>query len=190
MTRRVTLYLAVLILCLPSISRGDAVPLTGGEYRLGDSPQTPESGLAWLTAELDSPEWRPFDLVDGHPSNGFHHAWRRYRLPDRTFEDPTLLIREPPAFEAYLGGRLIYKAGQLHADTQNNRARRSRSAFPYRARAPPDALNQRSPVMPTLRASVVHCHSQGAVAHSHSARQAAGDRSHRTVQPLTTSQIQ
>ena len=119
MIRLAKISLTIVLLCLPSLGYAEVIPLTEGEYRLGDSPQTPEAGLAWLSAELNSPEWRPFKIADGHPSKGFDHAWRRFVLPEQNVESPNLLIRDSPAFEAYLGGRLVHKSGQLHANSQN-----------------------------------------------------------------------
>jgi hypothetical protein len=117
---RLTKISVVCVLCLlPSIGRAQVISLSEGEYRLGDSPQTPEAGLAWLTAELNSPEWRPFRLEDGHPSQGFNYVWRRFILPDQSVDAANLLIRDAPAFEIYLDGRLIDKIGQLHQSTDN-----------------------------------------------------------------------
>ncbi len=118
---RLAANLSVILLLLLFTQQGhtEVTLLAEGEYRLGDSPQTPEAGLAWLSAELNSPEWRPFQIVNGHSSDGFDHAWRRFRLPALSIENPTLYLSDWPAFEAYLDGDLIYRSGEQRASPQN-----------------------------------------------------------------------
>jgi hypothetical protein len=90
-----------------------------GEFRLGDSPQTPEEGLAWLTIGVDSPDWVQFLASQGHPTSEFTNVWRRFQLPNTVVSDPTLYLSNWPSFEAYVDGEVIYTAGQLYPDPKN-----------------------------------------------------------------------
>lgn len=95
------------------------IPVDRGEYRLGDSPQTPEDGLAWLTVDTDSPDWQPFLTSEGHPAGEFTNAWRRFRLPDIPLADPTLYLAGWPPFEAYIDTQMVYRAGALFPEARN-----------------------------------------------------------------------
>lgn len=95
------------------------IDIEAGEYRLGDSPQTPEQGLAWLTVDTDSRDWIPYDVTEGHPADQFTNVWRRFRLPDTAVMDPTLYVVGWPPFEAYIDNELVYKSGVLRPDTRN-----------------------------------------------------------------------
>ena len=123
MKSRILNFLLFTILTLVAVSApciaDKPLPLLEGEYRLGDSPQTPEDGLAWLTVDTDGPDWKPFLSAHGHPAGEFTNVWRRYSLPESMIKDPTLYLNGWPAFEAYIDGRMVYQAGVLYPDIQN-----------------------------------------------------------------------
>ena len=110
--------LAVCIASTPC-SAAKPLPVAEGEYRLGDSPQTPEDGLAWLTVDTDGPDWKPFLAIHGHPARAFTNVWRRYRLPKTALKDPTLYLNGWPSFEAYVDNEMVYKAGVLYPHMRN-----------------------------------------------------------------------
>ena len=100
---QMSLLLLLSMLGAGSISAAEPIMIEQGEYRLGESPQTPEEGLAWLTVDADSRDWIPYNTVEGHSADPFTNVWRRYRLPDtavavvmRTWETLCSPLAEPP----------------------------------------------------------------------------------------------
>jgi len=120
---KLAIHLILIAICSIAFSTpgwgGEPVPILQGEYRLGDSPQTPEEGLAWLTVDTDSPSWMVFPTDQGHPVEEFTNVWRRFRLREDVFPDATLYVTGWPSFEAYLDGILIYRVGSLYPDPKN-----------------------------------------------------------------------
>ena len=103
----------------PPVSAAKPIQILEGEYRLGDSPQTPEDGLAWLTVDPSSPDWLPYRIPEGHDSGQFTNVWRRIKLPDTALMDPTLYVANWPAFEAYVDNKIVYNSGVLRPDPRN-----------------------------------------------------------------------
>ena len=122
LSKSVLLLASVAIFAVQSAYAERTIPLEHGEYRLGDSPQTPELGFAWLTVDVDSPEWRPYRLSEGHPAGEFTNVWRRFTLPDTIIADPTVYVPGWSSFEVYIDNELIYRAGVLHPDPDNKYA--------------------------------------------------------------------
>ena len=108
------------VIVLPNTCWGaNPIGIQEGEFRLGDSPQTPEAGLAWLTIDTEGTNWVPFLTGHGHSASEFTNVWRRFRLPETVVSDPTLYLTGWPSFEAYVDGRMIYRAGFLFPEATN-----------------------------------------------------------------------
>lgn len=85
----------------------------GWQYRLGDSPKSPEGRLEWLDDEWNDPEWTTIETLRDAPTRS-EWLWLRVRVPEGSWRDPTFAI-DPVMmqYEAYLDGHRIHAVGNV-----------------------------------------------------------------------------
>ncbi len=83
------------------------------EYRWGDSPRGPDGAFSWAEEPADSPGWERFAPLTIPPGrDGSTLLWVRIRLPAAPLRDPAVFLGSVAnAFEAYAGGRRVYRHG-------------------------------------------------------------------------------
>lgn len=100
-------------------AQSEIQPLTGWEYRWGDSPRDPQGHWQWLHSG-EAQEWHAvIDDLQPHehlPSMGL---WLRVRLPVQLPSHAVVYIdRINQIFEAYISGERVYQWGQLQTPQQ------------------------------------------------------------------------
>lgn len=88
-------------------------PLTGWEYRWGDSPRDDQGQPEWLNDTSDA--WQAIDFPSNPPERrGQKHAWFRTVLPESGWRDPVLFITSIDLIgQLYLNDDLIYQYGEF-----------------------------------------------------------------------------
>ncbi|TVM04760.1 MAG: GGDEF domain-containing protein [Halomonas sp.] len=88
-------------------------PLTGWEYRWGDSPLDAQGQPVWLNDTSD--QWQPIDFPSNPAErNGQQHVWFRTFLPEGEWRDPVLYITSIDLIgQLYLNDELIYQYGEF-----------------------------------------------------------------------------
>ncbi|MGM0616059.1 MAG: GGDEF domain-containing protein [Pseudomonadota bacterium] len=103
----------ILLLAISGILHANPEPLTGWEYRWGDSPRNAQGQPVWLNDTSDA--WQPIDFPSNPAErNGQQHVWFRTFLPEGEWRDPVLYITSIDLIgQLYLNDELIYQYGEF-----------------------------------------------------------------------------
>ncbi len=96
----------------------------GWQYRWGDSPQDENGTPIWATQNTSEPGWKDTEkLLNPAGRNDAQFLWYRIKLPEGNWQYPVLYFPQVPvAFEVYLAGNMIYKAGEMSKTVANKLA--------------------------------------------------------------------